>query len=54
MCIRDRYQASGQLQKAGEIIEAVKQTMTEQKAEKLSQPTVTQINVSNTAVVVGE
>ena len=48
------YQASGQLQKAGEIIEAVKQTMTEQKAEKLSQPTVTNINDSNPAVVVGD
>jgi hypothetical protein len=48
------YQASGQLQKAGEIIESVKQAMTEQKAEKLSQPMVTQINDSNPAVVVGE
>ena len=48
------YQASGQLQKAGEIIENVKQQMTSNKAEKLSQPSVTQINDSNPAVVVGE
>ena len=48
------YQAAGQLQKAGEIIESVKQAMTEQKAERLTQPSVTQINDSNPAVVVGE
>ena len=48
------YQAAGQLQKAGDIIEAVKQHMSEQKAERLAQPSVTSINDSNPAVVVGE